>query len=126
MNADTYSWLRLDSESSTSPSEQVRALIATAAASGKLPVGSRLPPIRTLAHTLGLAATTVAKSYRELERAGVVETRSRAGTVVVSTGDDAHARAADAAAKFAVVVRAQGLSGDDAAALALAAYNGLP
>ncbi len=126
MNADTYPWLTLDAQSRTSPSEQVRALIATAAASGGLSVGSRLPPIRSLASTLGLAATTVAKAYRELERAGVVETRSRAGTVVISTGDDAQARAAEAAAEFAAVVRAQGLSGEDAASLALAAFNSLP
>ncbi len=126
MTVDTYPWLTIDPESSAAPSEQIRALIATAAASGSLPVGSKLPPIRALALSLGLAANTVAKSYRELERAGVVETKSRAGTVVISTGDDAHAKAAEAAVEFATVVKAQGLSADDASALASAAYRRLP
>ena len=49
------------------PYEQVRAQIAEQARSGALPVGYRLPTVRGLAETLGLAANTVAKAYRALE-----------------------------------------------------------
>lgn len=121
----SYPWLTIDGDSAVPPSEQLRTLIAGAAATGKIPVGSRLPPIRLLAENLGLAANTVAKAYRELEHAGIVQTRSRAGTVVSGSGGSAHARAGEAATVFAGVVKEQGLTADDAAALARAAFNRL-
>ena len=40
--------------------------------------------MRQLATDLGLAANTVARAYRELEQAGLVETRGRAGTVITA------------------------------------------
>ena len=51
-----------------------------------LPPGTRLPTVRALAETLGVAANTVARAYRELEHAGVVTTRGRSGTVVNGDG----------------------------------------
>jgi GntR family transcriptional regulator len=57
---------------------QVKYLVA----SGRLSVGEELPPIRTLAEQLLINPNTVARAYRELELAGVVEKRRTAGTYV--------------------------------------------
>jgi DNA-binding transcriptional regulator YhcF (GntR family) len=64
--------------------DQMLALIA----GGTLPVGKRLPPVRQLAADLGLANGTVARAYRLLEEAGVLETRGRQGTFVVRQHQD--------------------------------------
>jgi DNA-binding transcriptional regulator YhcF (GntR family) len=57
------------------PYEQIRAQVETMIALGTLPPGTRLPSIRQLAGDLGVAANTVARSYRELETSGLVVTR---------------------------------------------------
>ena len=57
---------------------QVKYLIS----SGRLAAGEELPPIRTLAEQLLINPNTVARAYRELELAGVVEKRRTAGTYV--------------------------------------------
>ena len=59
--------------------------------------------------------TRVARAYRELESAGVIETRGRAGSFV--TGDEVESSAKAAAASYAAQVRALGLSPDQALAL---------
>ena len=64
------------------PYEQLRQQISTMIAAGALPVGHRLPSVRQLAADLGLANGTVARTYRELELAGLVTTNGRRGTVV--------------------------------------------
>jgi GntR family transcriptional regulator len=61
---------------------QVKYLVA----SGRLAAGEELPPIRTLAHDLVVNPNTVARAYRELELAGVVEKRRTAGTYVSDVG----------------------------------------
>lgn len=65
------------------PYEQIRAQISSLIVLGALEPGARLPPVRGLAADLGLAAGTVARAYKELEQAGLIETRRRNGTVVV-------------------------------------------
>ena len=55
-------------------------------AAGRLPPGTRLPTVRELAAELTMAVTTVARAYRELELAGVVEKRRTAGTYISATG----------------------------------------
>ena len=57
---------------------QVKYLIA----SGRLESGEELPPIRVLAERLLINPNTVARAYRELEIAGIVEKRRTAGTYV--------------------------------------------
>lgn len=57
---------------------QVKRLVAT----GRLSAGDELPPIRALAEQLTINPNTVARAYRELERAGVVTARRTAGTFV--------------------------------------------
>nr|WP_309504904.1 GntR family transcriptional regulator [Nocardioides sp. CGMCC 1.13656] len=88
------------------PSEQLRAQIASRAASGDLPAGTRLPTVRALADELGLAVNTVAKAYRALEGAGVVTTDGRRGTFV--SGASTSAR--DAAAAYVATARRLGLT----------------
>jgi GntR family transcriptional regulator len=61
---------------------QVKYLVA----SGRLAPGEELPPIRALAQELVINPNTVARAYRELELAGVVEKRRTAGTYVSGTG----------------------------------------
>jgi DNA-binding transcriptional regulator YhcF (GntR family) len=108
--------LRVNSMSATPPFEQVRGQLAAAIAAGRLTPGLRLPSVRQLADDLGLAVNTVARSYRELEAAGLVETRGRGGTVVLG-GDPALERARAAAHDYADIARRSGLSVDDAVRL---------
>lgn len=61
---------------------QVKYLVA----SGRLSAGEELPPIRVLAEQLVINPNTVARAYRELEGAGVVEKRRTAGTYVADNG----------------------------------------
>ncbi|MSR97540.1 GntR family transcriptional regulator [Arthrobacter sp. BL-252-APC-1A] len=117
------SWVRIDTASSVPPFEQIRLQILDAANDGSLPVGTRLPPVRTLAAQLGLAVNTVARAYRELEHAEVVTTRSRAGTVVAAAGDNGRRRVAEAARVFAETVSANGVSHKDALAFVEAALR---
>ncbi|MBM7090905.1 GntR family transcriptional regulator [Streptomyces sp. NPDC012461] len=106
--------IRIDDQAP--PYEQVRAQISEQARSGALPVGYRLPTVRGLAQTLGLAANTVAKAYRALEADGVIETRGRNGTLVAAAGSAAEREAATAAQGYAERARRLGLSEEDALA----------
>ena len=123
MEQDIPRWLKLDPQSTAPPFEQVKQAVLMASTSGKAAVGTRLPPVRGLATHLGIAANTVARAYKELEQAGVVETRGRAGTVITAGGDEARRRVAAAADEFAVVVRSSGLSERDAVAYVQAALR---
>jgi GntR family transcriptional regulator len=58
--------------------EQVKHAIET----GALRPGEQLPGIRPLAEELVINVNTVAKAYRELEHAGVIELRHGAGAFV--------------------------------------------
>jgi GntR family transcriptional regulator len=55
-------------------------------AAGRLSPGEELPPIRSLAEQLIINPNTVARAYRELEAAGIVEKRRTAGTYVSDQG----------------------------------------
>ena len=66
----------------TPPYEQLRRQFVELIQAGGLAPGDRLPPVRQLASDLGLAIGTVARTYRELEAAGLVSTRRGAGTRV--------------------------------------------
>ncbi len=61
---------------------QVKYLVA----SGRLSPGDEMPPIRVLAERLIVNPNTVARAYRELEAAGIVEKRRTAGTYVSEQG----------------------------------------
>jgi GntR family transcriptional regulator len=66
----------------TPPYEQLRRQLVALIQDGVLAGGQRLPPLRQLASDLGLAVGTVARTYRELEAAGLVESRRGRGTRV--------------------------------------------
>ena len=104
-----------------SPYEQIRTQIAGQVASGQLPPGTRLPTVRALAATLGIAPNTVARAYRELEYAGVVSTRGRNGTVV--NGDSSDRAAKEAAVTYADAMRALGVRQDEALDLVRRAFD---
>ena len=67
--------LQLDPDSPVPPYEQLRSQITTMVATGVLPQGARLPPIRQLARDLGVATATIARVFRELERDQIITTR---------------------------------------------------
>ncbi|MDX3454837.1 GntR family transcriptional regulator [Streptomyces sp. ME02-8801-2C] len=106
--------LKIRIDDSAPPYEQVRAQISEQARAGTLPVGYRLPTVRGLAESLGLAANTVAKAYRALEADGVIETRGRNGTLVAAAGSAAEREAAVAAQGYAERVRRLGLGSEAA------------
>jgi DNA-binding transcriptional regulator YhcF (GntR family) len=107
----------VDTSSAEPPYEQVRRQIAESVAAGRLVAGTRLPPVRRLADDLGLAANTVARAYRELEQAGLVETRGRGGTVVTAAGDERREAARAAATVYVSQTRRLGLAPDEIVAL---------
>ncbi|SDJ04918.1 DNA-binding transcriptional regulator YhcF, GntR family [Frankineae bacterium MT45] len=113
----------VDPAAATPPFEQIRAQIAAQVSDGVLPAGFRLPPVRQLAETLGLAVNTVARSYRELESAGVVETRGRGGTVVTAGGDQARQRLQEQAQGYAEMAHDLGVTPAEAQRIVLAAID---
>jgi GntR family transcriptional regulator len=66
---------------------QVKYLVAA----GRLAAGDALPPVRKLAEQLLINPNTVARAYRELETAGVLQARQGAG-VFVANGSSPLAR----------------------------------
>lgn len=89
--------LRIDTSDPTPPYEQLRRQLVALIEAGTLGVGTRLPPVRQLAADLALATGTVARTYRELDKAGLVRSRRGGGTTVatsqrVLTADARHER----------------------------------
>lgn len=117
--------LVVDTDSPTPPYEQIRSQVVAFVHDGSLAPGTRLPTVRRLAGDLGIAANTVARAYRELERAGIVETRGRHGTFVATDGDEAVAAAAEAASAYAARLQELGVAPADGLRLAARAL-GLP
>ena len=113
--------ITVDHGAATPPYEQIRLRIAELAADGTLAAGFRLPPVRGLAADLGVAVNTVARAYRELEQAGLVETRGRAGTVITARATGTSRQAQQAARTYAATVRALGVPAETALALVEAA-----
>ena len=106
-------WLRVDVRAGKPLFDQLRTQVIDGVRAGALPPGSRLPTVRDLAGQLGVAANTVARAYRELESAAIVETRGRFGTFI-SRFDPTDAAMAAAAKEYVQVARALGLTKSDA------------
>jgi len=115
--------LTIDHETSVPPFEQVRGAIAARVLDGTLAVGTRLPTVRALAQELGIAINTVARAYRELEAAGVVETRGRNGTFVTAGGDRARERVREAAVGYARLATDLCITEDEAVDMVRAALR---
>ncbi len=107
--------IEIDPGSAVPPFEQLREAVIARIASGKLAPGSKLPPVRSLAAELGLAANTVARSYKELEAAGFVQTQGRNGTIVAPNLDDAgkHRRALELSREYLAAMAAIGVPGSE-------------
>ena len=102
--------VHIDHDSPTAPFEQLRLAVIGKIRDGDLVAGTRIPTVRTLAAELGLAVNTVARTYRELEADGIIETRGRQGSFVSSSGDPTRDLAARAASRYVAEVRRLGLS----------------
>ena len=81
-----------------------------------------LPTVRELAGQINLAVNTVARAYRELEAAGVLETRGRFGTFVARS-DPADVAMATAANTFVSAARALGVDKGEALRYVEAAFG---
>ena len=106
--AELGDWVRIDQRAAGPPFDQLRTQIIGAVRDGRLTPGSRLPTVRELAGQLELAVNTVARAYRELETAGILETRGRFGTFVARL-DPADAAMATAAHTFVSAAKALGI-----------------
>lgn len=110
--------ITIDHALSVPPYEQVRQQIADLITAGVLGHGLRLPPVRQLAGDLSLAVGTVARSYQELEAAGLVVTRRGGGTTVRAnaalTAEGRAALIAARATEYAQAAHRLGASADEA------------
>jgi len=113
----------IDAASPTPPYEQLRAQLARQIQDRSLTVGTRLPTVRRLAADLGLAVNTVGRAYRELEEAGLIETRGRAGSFVSAGGEQALEQARRAAHDYAAVVTRAGIDPAEAVRIVQAALG---
>lgn len=115
-------WLRVDPDAGGPLFDQLRIAVIEAVRDGRLAAGDRLPTVRELAAEQGLAVNTVARAYRELETAGVVETRGRQGSFVART-DPADAAMAAAARGYVDTARSLGISREQAVRYLDAAFG---
>ncbi|MER5645279.1 GntR family transcriptional regulator [Streptosporangium sp. NPDC002524] len=113
----------IDAASPVPPFEQLRAQLARQIQDRTLAVGARLPTIRNLAADLSLAVNTVGRAYRELEEAGLIETRGRAGSFVSAAGEEGRERARRAAADYAAVIASVGIDAGEAIRIVQAALT---
>jgi DNA-binding transcriptional regulator YhcF (GntR family) len=113
----------IDAASPVPPFEQLRAQLARQIQDHTLAVGTRLPTIRRMAADLGLAVNTVGRAYRELEEAGLIETRGSAGSFVSAAGEKGRERASRAAAEYAAVIASVGLDANEAIRIVKAALT---
>jgi DNA-binding transcriptional regulator YhcF (GntR family) len=120
--ADLGEWVRVDPDGARPLFDQLRVQIIEGVRDGRLPPGTRLPTVRDLAHQLNMAVNTVARSYRELEAAGMLETRGRFGTFVARV-DPADAAMATAAHGYAATAKSLGVDKADALRYVEAAFS---
>ncbi len=115
--------LRVDPSSDVPPFEQLRAHLVDRIRSGDLAAGAKLPTVRALAVELELAPNTIARAYRELETAGLLETRGRNGTFVTLSDDPVESQAETAAQDYAERMLRLGLSADRGLELVRRAFS---
>ena len=65
-------------------SASISASVELGVRTGALSAGETLPPVRSLAGTLGVSPATIAKAYQVLRQRGVIETAGRNGTRIRS------------------------------------------
>ena len=78
-----YLRLRVDRSSSVSFTRlDIVAAVRREHESGRLPAGSRMPPVRVLQHQLGISKNTAQSAYEELVAEGLLVNRERRGYFV--------------------------------------------
>jgi GntR family transcriptional regulator len=74
---------RLNTRIGVPPYLQIVQQVKHALRLGMLDVGDQLPPVKAVVGQLTINANTVLKAYRDLEREGLVESRSGIGTFIL-------------------------------------------
>lgn len=115
--------LTIDMSSPVPPFEQLRQQIVRQVGSGVLVPGAQLPTVRRLAADLGLAPNTVARTYKELEAAGVVRTAGRRGTVVSEPPGGGSVEPLSSVREFVSRMQALGVPAGEAVRLVRLAYD---
>jgi DNA-binding transcriptional MocR family regulator len=90
MTRAPYVGLHVSSGARRATAADIVASVQREIASGALPAGSRLPPVRALEKQLGLSKNTAQAAYDELVARGLVETREREGVFVMATRTTKH------------------------------------
>ena len=118
---------RLDTRSGVPTYLQLVDQVRRALLLGYLRDGDRLPTVREVAAALVVNPNTVAKAYRELERAGLVVPRAGQGTFVTGTIDQVpaatYARLSRSLRGWLRSARADGLDREHVRALIAAALD---
>ncbi|MBX3155412.1 MAG: PLP-dependent aminotransferase family protein [Deltaproteobacteria bacterium] len=84
MTRAPYVGLHVSSGERRATAADIVASVQREIASGALPAGSRLPPVRALEKQLGLSKNTAQAAYDELVARGLVEAREREGVFVLA------------------------------------------
>jgi 2-aminoadipate transaminase len=84
MSRPPYIGLHVASGERRATAADIVASVQREIASGGLPAGSRLPPVRALEKQLGLSKNTAQAAYDELVARGLVEAREREGVFVLA------------------------------------------
>ncbi len=118
-NSNTKTLFQINPADPTPLYAQLDRAIRLGISIGRLSPDSQLPTVRQLAVDLCINSNTVAKVYRDLERAGIVETRRGIGTFIKSSGPSAmsetehHRLLTVLADRFLAEAAAQGFSADE-------------
>lgn len=90
MEKTPYIRFHFDAKNSGQPlnTEQVVAIIKDQILKDNRFKGCRLPPVRALAHQLGLSKNTIQNAYDELRAQGLVESKDRSGIFVKSGNEE--------------------------------------
>src|SRR5690349_21516096 len=84
MSRTPYVGLHVTASTRRATAADIVASVQREIASGALPAGSRLPPVRALEKQLGLSKNTAQAAYDELVARGLVEAREREGVFVMA------------------------------------------
>lgn len=114
--------ITLDLSDPTPPYEQIRGQLDGLIRGGVLDAGYKLPSIRQLASDLRIAPGTVARAYKELEGAGLIES-SRASGTRVRAGQQSDAVLRAAARQYVTGVRMNDVSLSEALSAVRAAWE---
>jgi GntR family transcriptional regulator/MocR family aminotransferase len=104
MSRPPYIGLHVASGERRATAADIVASVQREIASGALPAGSRLPPVRALEKQLGLSKNTAQAAYDELVARGLVEAREREGVFVLAASRVGAAPPPIAAPPMAAVV----------------------